>query len=213
MVNEQDRRIRRRQRTDPEIVAFAQAVFNERPEPSHAEIARRLDAEFAERSVSAVTVGDWIKSGRIQKDPDSAPWSMETTEPTDIELVNEITRLRAREHANDPMTITAARLGFERRFRPPTRGQARWVVRIRRAYPELTDLGLVWHAATTAARGHQSVVEGLLTYAPWRDDAECLAAAVRDGIEDYSVVFEFGLEQAVNRHITNWRLAKKESAR
>lgn len=213
MVNEQDRKIRRRQRTDPKVVEFAEAVYNESPEPSHAEIARRLDAEFPEKAVSAVAIGDWIRKGLIRKDPDSAPWSMETAEPTDLELVNEITRYRARLHAGDPLTVTAAALGIERPFRKPTRGQARWVVRIRRAYPELSDLELIWHAASVAARGNSAAVEGLMTYAPWRDGAESLAVAVRDGIEDYGLVYEFGLERPVNEHITKWHVANKETAR
>jgi hypothetical protein len=65
----------------------------------------------------------------------------------------------------------------------PTRSLARSFVRIRRAYPELGDLRLVYLLATLASRGGDSLrrVETFMALTPWQDEGAELARAVRRG--------------------------------
>lgn len=100
--------------------ARAQELLNaEDPPMPAARIARIIDREFGTGPTDR-QVRNWISDGSIVVEPASAPWTVDHAErPEDIPLVLEV--IRAFPHPT--LWVTVA--------------QARWVVRLRRAYPEM----------------------------------------------------------------------------
>ena len=100
--------------------ARAQELLNaEDPPMPAARIARILEREFKTGPTDR-QVRNWIADGSILVEPESAPWTVALAErPEDIALVLEV--IRAFPHPT--LWITVA--------------QARWIVRLRRAYPEM----------------------------------------------------------------------------
>jgi len=60
----------------------------------------------------------------------------------------------------------------------PSRTVAEWIIRIRKAYPDLEDYPLIYYLAAVGRRGGEYLdrVETFLAFTPWRDDAEALLA-------------------------------------
>ena len=101
---------------------------------------------------------------------DSGQWSIEYGRPEDVPLVLDTVRpfLEGADYATAEWPHW------------PTRAVARWVVRLRRGYPEIDDVRLVYYLAVLAARGQVKRVETFLAFTPWRDP-EPLFDAVNHG--------------------------------
>lgn len=112
---------------------------------------------------------------------ESGDWTLEDGEPEDIPLVLPVVRILA-----------------EQRSGRPSKNEARWIARIRRAYPNLDDLELVAAFAVYASRGEPllSTVEQILMYTPWEDDAKALGDAYARRLIGFNVLFTFGYEAA-----------------
>jgi len=84
-------------------------------------------------------------------------------------------------------------------------------VRIRRAYPDVEDLELVYALAALAKRGGDYLerVQLFLAYAPWRDDAAALIDAVLDNRLTWDVALLGGYEQQVAIAAEHRRRAEK----
>lgn len=98
----------------------AQELLNATDPPMPAaQIARIIEREFRVGPTDR-QVRNWIADGSIKVEPDSAPWTVTHAErPEDIPLVVEVVRA----YAHPTLWVTVA--------------QARWIVRLRRAYPEM----------------------------------------------------------------------------
>lgn len=125
----------RRKRTRyAEQRARAQELLNAEDPPMTASmIARILDREFGTGPTDR-QVRNWIIDGSITVEPESAPWTVAHAErPEDIPLVLDV--VRAFPHPT--LWVTVA--------------QARWIIRLRRAYPDMDAiqaLDLARHALT-----------------------------------------------------------------
>lgn len=183
----------KRSRWSPDVFDRAQDLYNARPTPAPGRLAEQLSREQAElgETPSESTIRDWIKNGWITLDPEDAPWSMTQSQGEDAALILDVIRALISE-SGQPFSWP----------RRPSRQVASWIVRIRRAYPDITDMRAVYFAATLARRGGDSLerVETLLAFTPWRDDAEALARAIYKGLVSQKVADNFGFERAVIRH-------------
>jgi hypothetical protein len=81
----------------------------------------------------------------------------------------------------------------------PSRTVAEWIIRIRKAYPDLEDYPLIYYLAAVGRRGGEYLdrVETFLAFTPWRDDAEALARAIEAKLVSFEVAFSFGYETQV----------------
>ena len=118
--------------------ARAQELLNaEDPPMPAAQIARIIEREFRTGPTER-QVRNWIADGSIVVEPDSAPWTVAHAErPEDIPLVLDV--IRAYPHPTLGVTVA----------------QARWIVRLRRAYPAMNPvqaLDLARHALTEDGR-------------------------------------------------------------
>lgn len=205
----QGRKIRpQRERTPKEVRIRAQEIYNETPTPGWAEIARRLQSEFPDEKRVPTTgraVSDWAKKGWIYLDIEDAPWSMADGDPEDAALVLPLLRLDdddRRDHAQRTMRVPARRR--------PTKRQAEWVARMRRAVvafavPTVEDWVTIERLAILASRGGPDLerVELYLAYEGWKPEGRrALAAAVADKLVgreiadlDDALLFEIGMEE------------------
>lgn len=112
----------------------AQEILNEsEPPPRASVIAARLRREFG-AGPDERQVRNWIRDGAIAIEAESAPWTVAHADrPEDIPLVLEV----ARAFRHPTWWITVA--------------QARWIVRLRRAYPDM-DVVEVMDLARHAVR-------------------------------------------------------------
>jgi hypothetical protein len=189
-----EKRIRpKRTRWPARVFDRAQEIYNERPTPSAAELADRLSREQddLDKTPEETTLRDWIAKRWITIDENDGPWSMEMSPPEDARLVLEVVRLLIEDPA-------------PRRSRRPSREVARWIARIRRAYPDLdVDLYLVYRLAVVARRGDVGDVETFLAFTPWRDDGAAIREAYRMGLVDDPFMFTFGLERHIVKRENN----------
>jgi hypothetical protein len=158
-----------------EVIQLALRHRHYSPTQIHRMVNEGSDPEL----VSLRTVQRVISDVRARDE--SGDWDLGTGEPEDIPLVLPVVRLLA-----------------EQRLGRPSKNEARWTVRIRRAYPEISDLELIAQCAAYGARGEPFVgmVEQLLMYAPWRDEGIALGEAVARGDVPFNVAFSFGFENA-----------------
>ena len=100
--------------------ARAQELLNaEDPPMAAARMARIIDREFGTGPTDR-QIRNWIRDGTLRVEPESAPWTVAHAErPEDIPLVLEVIRV----YPHPTLWVTVA--------------QARWIVRLRRAYPEM----------------------------------------------------------------------------
>jgi hypothetical protein len=154
------------------MYARASEMLSEVPRPSYETIAKRLEVEYKDEpkgTPTSKTVGEWARHGWIAATDDDAAWTVEVGEPEDVAAVLSVVRW----------------VGFDQW---PTQRRARWIARLRRAYPELGEADayfLSGHAARTYAQvGNPMlpVVNAWLVYRPWRDDGADLRAAVAAGM-------------------------------
>lgn len=112
--------LRRKRTRYAEQRTRAQELLNaEDPPMAASAIARVLEREFGSGPTDR-QVRNWINEGQIVVEPESAPWTVAHAEqPEDIPFVVDV--IRAFPHPT--LWITVA--------------QARWVIRLRRAYPEM----------------------------------------------------------------------------
>jgi len=160
-----ERQIRpKRERTGRAIRDRAQELYNVDPEPTWAAIVSDLGAEFPDKPVSARAIAQWAAKGWIVKSAPDAPWSISDAEaPEDIPLVLEVVRSQI----EDPWPMPW-----------PTKAVAKWIVRIRRAYPDMGDLVYVNYLARLARQGEETRVARFLAFGPWRDEGAALYEAV-----------------------------------
>lgn len=180
--------------------------LSQTPTPSAVEIAERLyqDAERragpggeVARTPEARTIREWIDKGWIDR-LDRPSWTNADSPPEDWPLVLDVIKA----------------LVLERDPYRPSRGEAGWIVRIRRAFPEFDDLILVLHLARLADRGgaHLETAERILAFTPWRDECKALAMAVNDGLLGFEVAFAAGCEAAVAKDSLAARKRKEGKA-
>ena len=139
------------------------ALAIEHPDWSAGQVHRAATADDP-GAVSLRTVQRFLR--KFSDHDQSERWSIEDAEPEDIPLV----------------------LGVVRQIdgmRYPTRAVASWIVRLLRAYPELTERPIgIYFLASTATRGDAARVQDWLTYTPWRDGSRDYALAFRAGRTD-----------------------------
>ena len=212
-MNDRIRPIRRKRWPD-DVYERAEELLNGIPPLSAPAIARRLEDELEEATPSGKTIGDWIRSGVIGQSDAAKPWSVADAAPEDARGVLEVIRHLMELHA-DPGS-PAVRLRLDRNlvapFRWPTRAHGRWIVRIRRGFPESTDLGLVALLARDASRGGEDLrrVESFLAFSPWLDGGVALASAYTRGLVGFDVPFTYGFgDQAVAAMSEAHRRSKK----
>lgn len=101
--------------------ARAQVLLNaEDPPMPAARIGAIVRREFRSDGPSDRQVRNWINDGVIVVEPESAPWTVDHAEqPGDIPLVLDVIRT----YRHPVVWVTVA--------------QARWIVRLRRAYPAM----------------------------------------------------------------------------
>lgn len=171
-------------RFPPEVYQRAQELFNAIPRPPAEQIAERLLAEQATGSLrvdpgavpKAKTVRDWIERGWIFLREQDAPWSLGDEDGNDIAVVLLVARW-----LND---------GGWPPFLWPTKGVAKWITRIARAYPDLADHpGMLFRVAQQANGPveHIGHVARFLAYTPWRDQGKALNEASKTEAVDTAV--------------------------
>ena len=136
------------------------ALAIEHPDWSAGQVHRAATADDPD-AVSLRTVQRFLRafSDRDQ----SERWSIEDAEPEDIPLVLGVVR----------------QIGG---MRYPTRAVASWIVRLLRAYPDLTERPIgIYFLAVAASRGDAAKVQDWLTYTAWRDGGRDYALAFRAG--------------------------------
>jgi hypothetical protein len=179
------------------VIAEAQRIYNDEPEPTWAQMHRDLQEIFGEYDApTESTLRDWAKRGVIAKDDQDAPWSFAEGNPDDAALVLPIARAMwiARLDAEAEIRKTGKRLPPGAQFSRMTRRTARWIVRIRKARPEV-PLGTAWILAARAAASDQAramgsgnardegidLVQTLLELEPWEDEGVLLNKAIASG--------------------------------
>lgn len=173
--------------TDPRLLFRAQQLFNEGL--SGAAIAGRLQQEYAAGRLpvqppTARGVQAWIEQGKVGPDDLDMPWRFVDT-PDDAPLILPVVRA---------VLDDVAMRGL-----PPrrvTRREADWIASIRRAAPDLEDTWTVFYMARLMGTD-PAAVDVFLVYAPWRDGAEALAAAVRAGTVPLAVADLLGYDNEV----------------
>jgi hypothetical protein len=162
----------RRRHFRQEVYDAAQGMLNEQVRPTAAEIADRLETAFPDEDVpSERSVSDWIGRGVIAIDDGDGPWSLLDSAPEDIPLVLDVARAMIEASA-------------DKRFRArhsnwPTRKVAEWVVRLRRAFPDLKDPVRTYELAYLARHSDGRWIQATLAFTPWRDRGAALASARR----------------------------------
>ena len=145
------------------IADRVRALAIEHPDWSAGQVHRAATADDP-GAVSLRTVQRYLQ-GFSDRDQ-SERWSIEDAEPEDIPLVLGVVR----------------QIGG---MRYPTRAVASWIVRLLRAYPELTERPIgIYFLAVIATRGDTAKVQDWLTYTPWRDGSRDYALAFRAGRTD-----------------------------
>jgi hypothetical protein len=172
----QEPRIRlRRRHFRQEVYSAAQAMLNEQPAPSAAEIADRLEIAFPSESVPRErSVSDWIARGVIVPDDQDGPWHLTDATAEDIPLVLGVARAMI-EASADPKWKA-------RHSTWPTKAVAEWIIRLRRAYPELKSSVRTYQLAYLARHSDGRWIETTLAYTPWLDQGAALASARKRGV-------------------------------
>lgn len=135
-------------------------VAVEHPDWSAASVLRELERTGVPGRPNVRTVQRFLRE--LAGDPLDR-WSMAECEPEDIPLV---------------LDVVAETAGMAY----PTRAGAEWIIRLRRAYPELGGHPrLLFHLAAIAARGDVAGIQEWLTFTPWRDGGARYAEAFVGG--------------------------------
>ena len=188
MAQETRTRLRRRH-FGQEVYTRAQELLSEDPTPTGAVIADKLAAAFDE-CPSERTVNDWIARGVIAPRDEDAAWRLTDSAPEDISLVLGIARALIEASADEHWRA--------RHPAWPTRAVAEWIVRLRRAYPELKDSVRTYELAYLARHSDGRWIEATLAFTPWRDKGAALASARKRGllpeIEDDMVMLKTMVE-------------------
>jgi hypothetical protein len=194
-----ERQIRpKRERTGRAIRDRAQELYNVDPEPTWAAIAADLNAEFPDKAPSARAIAQWAAKGWIVKSAPDARWSISDADaPEDIPLVLDVIRSQIEDPWPTPW---------------PTKAVAKWIVRIRRAYPDLDDLVRVNYLARLARQGEEARVTRFLVFVPWRDEGAALYEAASRNLVPMDTLLGNDLVVAyMEWHARREMAARKES--
>jgi hypothetical protein len=157
-------------------------MLNEVPRPTNVAIANRLEREFAAEPHSlkagptAKAIGEWIKNGWIAVTDVDAAWTLFDSQPEDAPRVLEVVR----------------ELGLREW---PSKRTAEWIVRLRRAFPDLRPSDahyIARYAVIYASPTNLLAIETLnawLTYTPWLDDGAALIAEDEKNAVPHSAVW------------------------
>jgi hypothetical protein len=156
----------------------------EHPHWSPAEVHRTLVSEANGRPVVSLrTVQRFLRD--FNRPDESGRWALDdVTDPEDIPLVLGVMRPFVEDSAYPPPGSP----------RWPTRAMADWIVRIRRAYPDLDDAGLVYYLAGLAVRGQTALVETYLTFTPWRDPEPLFRAVMRGAVQADALIWGLAMD-------------------
>lgn len=200
---------RKGRRNWPEGVhEVAQRLYNLDPEPTWTEMHRELQRTFGKYDAPGEsTLRDWKNRGLISKDEQDVPWSFSEGAPDDVALVLPILRgyLIAQATLLDDLQTIRGDIPFEFRRKSLTRRIARWIVRIRKAAPDL-PVGMAWVLAQRAQTAEMAAtrmsptpredvveqIQTVLALARWRDDGALLGKAIEAGLlpEDIAGILE-----------------------
>lgn len=196
---------RLRRLADGPIADTTRRLAIEHPDWSPTQVHKAIETQYG-KAIEVDGVPSLRTVQRFLADfsgPDeSGPWSLAEGDPDDAALV--LPMLRVLDDDRAELARHGWGVGQSRR---PTRAQAGWVVRIKRAAPDLTDDGLILHLAAVATRGGWGVetVQRFLAYAPWRDDGEALAAAIHKKVVGFDVAWIGRFEDPVGQRLGDLR--------
>jgi hypothetical protein len=152
-----------RQRWPDALYDRAEALLNSPAgRPTATQIATHLAEEFPDVPQPGA-IREWIEKGIIKYEP-TEPWTFVDSDPDDAALI-----------------LPALRAWIEwsqGRYGPISKPQAEWIVRIRRAAPDIPP-----GEAAIRAQGPARDLEAYLAWAPWRgpDHAAAYVDAFRRG--------------------------------
>jgi hypothetical protein len=172
-----------RRRLDAHLEAEISRTIALYPDWTPAQVHAHINRGAVPERISRRTIVRRLKEAR--RDEQSRRWTFTDSEPEDAALVLATVR-------SD--TVASATDFPGEGLRPLTRAEAEWVIRLKRAYPELAEHeGLVrslagWLVSDPPLRDPMELYEEFLAWTPWRDGGAAMWEAFRRLATSWEVI-------------------------